>query len=73
MGAVLLFLPLPSVFSLAGFILVGLGLAPTFPCMLHEMPVRLGKKHSQTIMGYQMAVAYSGSTFIPPLLGLMAS
>lgn len=72
-GAVLLFLPLPSVFSLAGFILVGLGLAPIFPCMLHETPVRFGKKHSQTIMGYQMAVAYTGSTFIPPLLGLMAS
>jgi fucose permease len=73
MGAVLLFLPLPSVFSLAGFILVGLGLAPTFPCMLHETPVRFGNKHSQTIIGYQMAVAYTGSTFIPPLLGLMAT
>ncbi|MDN3451693.1 MFS transporter [Planococcus sp. APC 3906] len=72
-GAVLLFLPLPSIFSLTGFILIGLGLAPIFPCMLHETPVRFGKKHSQTIMGYQMAVAYTGSTFIPPLLGLMAS
>lgn len=72
-GAVLLFLPLPSLFSLAGFIIIGLGLAPIFPCMLHETPLRFGKKHSHTIMGYQMAVAYTGSTFIPPLLGLMAS
>ncbi|WP_404335387.1 MFS transporter [Planococcus rifietoensis] len=72
-GAVLLFLPLPPLFSLAGFIVIGLGLAPIFPCMLHETPLRFGKKHSQTIMGYQMAVAYTGSTFIPPLLGLMAS
>jgi fucose permease len=72
-GAVLLFLPLPSVFSLAGFMIVGLGLAPIYPCMLHETPVRFGKKHSQTIMGYQMAVAYTGSTFMPPILGFLAS
>ncbi|MEH7386086.1 MFS transporter [Bacillus sp. JJ1521] len=72
-GAVILFLPLPSIFSLIGFIIVGLGLAPIFPCMLHETPARFGKRHSQTIMGYQMAVAYTGTTFMPPLLGFMAS
>lgn len=72
-GAILLILPIPVSFSLVGFIFVGLGLAPIYPCMLHETPVRFGKEHSQTIMGYQMAVAYTGSTFLPPLLGLMAS
>jgi fucose permease len=72
-GSALLFLPLPTIFSLVGFIMIGLGLAPIFPCMLHETPTRFGKKHSQTIMGYQMAVAYTGSTFIPPLLGFIAS
>ncbi|MEH7547336.1 MULTISPECIES: MFS transporter [Bacillaceae] len=72
-GAALLFFPLPSTFSLAGFIMIGLGLAPIFPCMLHETPTRFGKKHSKTIMGYQMAVAYTGSTFMPPLLGFIAS
>ncbi|MCM3403598.1 MULTISPECIES: sugar MFS transporter [Cytobacillus] len=72
-GAILLFLPFTSVFALAGFVLVGLGLAPIFPCMLHETPARFGKKHSQTIMGYQMAVAYTGSTFLPPVLGFIAS
>ncbi len=72
-GAVILFLPLPSIFSLVGFIIVGLGLAPIFPCMLHETPARFGKRHSQTIMGYQMAVAYTGTTFMPPLLGFIAS
>ncbi|SFE43529.1 Fucose permease [Paenibacillus catalpae] len=72
-GALLLFLPLPDGFTLAGFIIVGFGLAPIYPCMLHETPVRFGKKQSQTIMGYQMAVAYTGSTLMPPLLGLLAS
>lgn len=72
-GAILLILPLPSLFSVAGFIVVGLGLAPIFPCMLHETPARFGEKHSQAIMGYQMAVAYTGSTFMPPLFGFIAS
>ncbi|MFS0776892.1 MFS transporter [Neobacillus sp. 3P2-tot-E-2] len=72
-GAVLLFLPLPSAFSLVGFIMVGLGLSPIFPCMLHETPTRFGQEHSQTIMGYQMGFAYTGSTFLPPLLGFIAA
>ncbi|GKS12724.1 MFS transporter [Paenibacillus chitinolyticus] len=72
-GAAMLILPLPPVFSLAGFMITGLGLAPIYPCMLHETPVRFGRKHSQSIMGYQMAVAYVGSTFMPPLLGFLAS
>jgi fucose permease len=72
-GAILLFLPFPVLFSLAGFIMIGLGLAPIFPCMLHETPLRFGQKHSQTIMGYQMAIAYTGSTFLPPILGYAAA
>lgn len=72
-GAVLLVLPFPTTFSLAGFIMIGFGLAPIFPCMLHETPTSFGKTHSQTIMGYQMALAYTGSTFLPPILGMIAS
>jgi fucose permease len=72
-GAALLLLPLPASFSLIGFILVGLGCAPIYPCMLHETPVRFGKENSQMLMGYQMAFAYTGSTFLPPLLGVIAS
>ncbi|WP_456278773.1 MFS transporter [Bacillus sp. AK128] len=72
-GSLLLLLPLSSTISLVGFIMIGLGFAPIFPCMLHETPSRFGKTHSQTIMGYQMAVAYTGGTFLPPLLGIIAS
>ncbi len=72
-GAVFIMLPLPAVFTLVGFILIGLGCAPIFPCMLHETPVRFGKEDSQTIIGFQMASAYIGSTFLPPLLGWIAS
>lgn len=72
-GALILLLPLPDVFSLIGFILVGLGSAPIFPCMLHETPARFGKENSQKIMGYQMAFAYTGGAILPPLLGWVAA
>lgn len=72
-GTVLLVLPLPTIVSLVGFMIIGLGLAPIFPCMLHETPVRFGKRHAQSIMGFQMATAYTGTTLMPPFIGLLAS
>lgn len=71
-GTLLLLLPLPAGFSLCGLLVAGLGLSPIFPCMLHETPVRFGEARAQKIMGYQMAMAYTGSTLLPPLLGLLA-
>lgn len=72
-GTVLLILPLPSIVSLVGLMVIGLGLAPIFPCMLHETPARFGKGHAPSIIGYQMAAAYTGTTLVPPFLGLLAS
>ncbi|REJ12452.1 MAG: MFS transporter [Paenibacillaceae bacterium] len=71
-GALLLLLPLPAGFSLAGFLITGLGLAPIFPSMLHETPVRFGEAHAGRIMGYQFATAYTGAALLPPLLGMLA-
>ncbi len=72
-GAILLILPLPNYFSPAGFVLIGLGCAPIFPCMLHETPVRFGKEDAQVIMGFQMSTAYAGATFLPPVFGFITS
>ena len=63
---------LPHEIAFLGFILVGLGCAPVFPGMLHETPRRFGKEHAQNIMGFQMAVAYTSVTALPPLFGLLA-
>lgn len=59
--------------ALFAFVLIGIGCAPIYPAMLHETPSRFGVKLSQSVMGIQMAVAYIGSTFIPPLFGLISS
>jgi fucose permease len=71
-GTLLLLLPLPPAFSLAGFLITGLGLAPIFPSMLHETPVRFGEAHAGRIMGWQMATAYTGAALLPPLFGWLA-
>lgn len=71
-GAILLVLPITSVFKLIGPIFIGLGCAPIYPAMLHETPNRFGKELSQRLMGIQMATAYVGSTLIPPLFGALS-
>lgn len=73
LGVGLLFIPLHAFFALISLFLVGLGCAPIFPSLLHETPVNFGKENSQTIMGIQMASAYVGATFMPPLFGLLGS
>ncbi|MDK2952362.1 MAG: hypothetical protein PWQ77_2027 [Kosmotogales bacterium] len=70
-GTVLFSLPLPDFMLFICLILMGLGLAPIFPSMLHETPRRFGKEYSQTIIGYQMGFGYIGSTFLPPLVGVI--
>ncbi|QHQ63516.1 MFS transporter [Anaerocolumna sedimenticola] len=72
LGGISLLLPFSKYFSLAGFILIGLGCAPIYPGMLHETPRRFGKEISQAIMGIQMAFAYVGSTFMPPAFGFLS-
>ena len=71
-GAVCLILPLGSWMALAGLILIGLGCAPIYPSMLHRTPKVFGAENSQSLMGMQMACAYVGSTFAPPLFGLLS-
>lgn len=59
-------------FAAIGFVFTGLGSAAIFPTMLHETPKRFGTKNSARIMSLQLALAYTGTTFLPPLLGLLA-
>ncbi len=73
-GIILLFIPSNSyALSLAGFLILGLGCAPIYPCIVHSAPVNFGAENSGAIIGVQMAFAYVGNTFMPPLFGLIAS
>ncbi len=72
-GILMIILPVGQTLLLAGFVMVGVGCAPIYPSLLHETPVNFGAEYSQSIMGVQMACAYIGSTFMPPLFGSLAS
>lgn len=73
-GTVCIFLPLHTdTITLAGFVIIGLGCAPVYPSIIHATPANFGTDNSQAIIGIQMASAYVGSTFMPPLFGLLAN
>ncbi|PLS28023.1 MFS transporter [Bifidobacterium anseris] len=72
-GVVLLALPVPGVWNaVAGFVVIGLGCAPVYPCIIHSTPAYFGADKSQAIVGVQMASAYVGTMLMPPLFGLIA-
>lgn len=64
---------LPGNLALAGLLLVGLGCAPIYPCIIHSTPANFGPERSQALIGVQMASAYVGTLLLPPLFGLIAN
>jgi len=58
---------------LYGLVVIGLGCAPVYPSIIHATPSTFGAEHAQAIVGVQMASAYTGAAFIPPLFGLIAN
>lgn len=62
-----------KIVSIIGFIIIGLGCSPVYPCIIHSTPYNFGAENSQGIIGIQMASAYIGSTFMPPVFGLIAN
>lgn len=73
LGILCLILPLGSLFNLIGLIIIGLGCAPIYPCVIHSTPTLFGEDKSQAIIGVQMASAYVGTLAMPTLFGLIAN
>lgn len=72
-GILMILLPIKTNASaLIGLVVLGLGAAPVYPCIIHSTPGNFGKENSQSLVGIQMASAYTGSTLMPPLFGLIA-
>ena len=49
-GVALVLTPVNAV-SLAGLIVIGLGAAPVYPCVIHSTPENFGKENSQALVG----------------------
>lgn len=72
-GVLLTALPVKTdVLALGGLVVVGLGCAPIYPSVIHATPSNFGAENSASIIGVQMASAYVGTSFMPPLFGLLA-
>lgn len=63
---------IPSVYTaLVGLCVLGLGCAPVYPSIIHSTPTHFGRENSHAIVGIQMAFAYCGATFMPPVFGVL--
>lgn len=72
LGILVLLLSLPNHIALvAGFVIIGLGCAPIYPCVIHSTPHYFGADKSQAIVGMQMASAYIGSMLMPAIFGFI--
>lgn len=70
---IILALPLGSpLISTFGLFLIGLGNGPIYPNTVHLTPENFGAQNSGSMMGSQMAFAFSGCMLSPPLFGLIA-
>ena len=53
-------------------ILTGLGFAPVYPCLMHEVPRRFAPEAAQTVIGRQSGAASLGAAALPALAGWVA-
>lgn len=73
LGIACVALPVGSFAALAGLIMIGLGCAPIYPSIIHSTPAHFGADKSQAMIGVQMASAYVGTCFMPPVFGFLAN
>jgi len=73
LGALCMLIPFHNLFPLAGLVIVGVGCAPIYPCIIHSTPAHFGARNSQALIGVQMASAYTGSCLMPPVYGWLSS
>lgn len=65
-------LPIDSYISaLVAFITIGFGCGPIYPSIIHSTPINFGEENFGAIIGIEMSSAYIGSTFMPPLFGVL--
>lgn len=56
----------------AALIVLGLGFAPVYPCLMHEVPRRFAPDAVQTVIGRQFGAANLGAAFLPAAAGWQA-
>lgn len=70
-GLIMMFAAEDVIFLRLGMILMGLGLAPLYPAMMHETPRRFKEDLATRLIGYQVGIAYGGGMIITAGLGFL--
>jgi fucose permease len=72
-GVVLFALPGLGLLSLVGLVLIGIALAPVYPCLMSRTPQRLGRGVAAHAIGFQVAAAMIGAALLPAGCGILAA
>ncbi len=65
-------LPVPTAIAAVCLLLIGLGIGPIFPNLVHLTPQNFGEDIAQSVMGLQQAASYVGVMAMPWLFGVLA-
>lgn len=71
-GCLMFAWPTSGLLPLLALIVIGLALAPVFPCLMTRTPQRLGDKVAAHAIGFQVSAAMIGAATLPLIIGLVA-
>lgn len=69
-GSLLIAIPAPAEGAFVGLVIVALGLAPVFPCLMTRTPQRLGSELATHAIGFQVGAAMIGAAAVPGIVGI---
>ena len=72
LGCLLFTIPVGGMLPLLALMVVGLALAPVYPCLMTRTAQRLGSGHTAHAIGFQVSAAMVGASVLPALAGLVA-
>jgi fucose permease len=71
-SAALIWFNVADLLSFLGLAMLAFMLAPVFPLVTSTTPERVGDEHAANAIGFQVAAASLGATFLPALAGVLA-
>ncbi len=72
-GLILLAVPMGMEGAVAAFMIIGAGMGPVFPSVLHTVPARFGARFAADITGYHMGGAYVAGFAVQFAFGFVAA
>lgn len=71
-GIILFAINMSDITTIMGIVILGIAVAPVFPCLISVTPERLGKQHAATAIGVQISMAMLGGALVPGFAGLVS-